>query len=186
MLFHIFSLILQVAVTVVASSCLLRLYMQLQRINLSLTSGNPLAPFVFATTNWIVLPIRRIIPAIAKFDSASFIAAFLVVLGKYVLLWLIGGAATEPWLLLAYAGFDLANLAISGLMWLVIIYAVLSWLRTNSDANYYLAQLIEPMLRPLRRLLPYVGGIDLSPIVLIVLFQIAEIVLHGLQVNLLS
>ncbi len=157
--------------------------MHWQRINLSVSSGNPLAPFVFAITNWIVLPVRRFVPAIGKFDTASLLAAYAVVLAQYALLWLIAGASSESWVLLVLAAFELANLALSSLLWLVIIYAVLSWLKTGSGAAYFLAQLVEPMLRPLRRVLPYVGGLDLSPIALMLLLQILEIVLHGIQTN---
>ena len=66
-------------------------------------------------------------------------------------------------------------------MWLVLIYAVLSWVRAGSDAGYALGQLVEPMLRPLRRVVPQVGGVDLSPLALLVLLQVLEIVLHHLS-----
>jgi len=58
---------------------------------------------------------------------------------------------------------------------------LMSWMKTASDVAYFLAQLVEPLLRPLRRLLPQMGGVDLSPIALLLLIQIAEIVLHNLQ-----
>ncbi len=66
MLLQIFSLILHFVVGLVAGTCLLRMYMHWQRISLSRSSGNPLAPLVFALTNWIVLPVRRFVPALGR------------------------------------------------------------------------------------------------------------------------
>jgi YggT family protein len=70
-------------------------------------------------------------------------------------------------------------------MWLVIIYAVMTWLKSGSDAVYFLALMIEPLLRPVRRVLPNMGGVDLSPIALLLLLQILEIVLRHLQAQFL-
>jgi len=183
MLLQIFSLILHFVVGLVAGTCLLRMYMHWQRINLSLSGGNPLAPFVFSLTNWIVLPVRRLVPAIGRLDTASLVAAYAVLLAKHALLWLITGALSYWLSLLVNAGFELLSVILSSLMWLVIGYALMSWFSTASEARYFLAQLVEPLLRPLRRMLPHVGGIDLSPIALMLLIQIAEIVLHTLQMQ---
>jgi YggT family protein len=181
MLFQIFSLILQVVVGVVASTCLLRLYIHWQRVPLSARSGNPLAPFIFAISNWIVLPVRRYVPAFGRLDTASLVAAYAVLLAKHTLLGLIS-VAMPHWLsLLTQAGFELLSTCLSSLMWLVIIYAVLSWLKSGTDVSYFLAQLVEPLLRPLRRVMPHMGGVDLSPLALLLLLQIAEIVLSTLR-----
>ena len=82
MLLQIFSLILHFVVGLVAGTCLLRMYMHWQRISLSRSSGNPLGPLVFALTNWIVLPVRRFVPAFGRFDTASGVAAYAVLLAK--------------------------------------------------------------------------------------------------------
>ena len=185
MLLQIFSLILHFAVGLVAGTCLLRMYMHLQRINLSSSGGNPLAPFVFSITNWIVLPVRRFVPAIGRLDTASLVAAYAVLLAKHSLLWIIAGASAH-WLgLLVNAGFELVSVILSSLMWMVIVYALMSWFSAASDARYFLAQLVEPLLRPIRRVLPQMSGVDLSPIALMLLIQIAEIVLRHLQMHLI-
>jgi YggT family protein len=182
MLFQIFSLILQAITGLVAGACLMRLYMQWMRVPLS---GNPMAPFVFALSNWLVLPLRRFVPALGRLDTASLVGAYGAVLVKFVILWLITESAA-PWLaLLLAAVFELVNSCVSGLTWLIIIYAVLSWVRAGSDIGYFLAQLVEPLLSPIRRVMPQLGGIDLSPLALLLLLQIAEIVLHNLQMQLM-
>jgi YggT family protein len=183
MLLQIFSLILHFAVGLVAGTCLLRVYMHLLRINLSVSGGNPLAPFLFAITNWIVLPVRRMVPAIGRLDTASLVAAYAVLLAKHALLWLVAGATASSLSLLTHAGFELLGVVLSSLMWLVLGYALMSWFNTASDLRYFLAQLVEPLLRPLRRVLPQMGGVDLSPIALLLLIQIAEIVLHTVQMQ---
>jgi YggT family protein len=181
---QIFSLIVHFAVGLVAGTCLLRMYMHLQRINLSSSGGNPLAPFVFSLTNWIVLPVRRLVPAIGRLDTASLVAAYAVLLAKHSLLWIITGA-TAHWLtLIIHSGFELVNIILSSLMWLVMGYALMSWFSAASDVRYLLAQLVEPLLRPIRRVLPHTGGVDLSPIALLLLIQIADIVVRTLQAQL--
>lgn len=180
MLIQIFSLLLQVAVGFVAGTCLLRMYMHLMRINLSARAGNPLAPFVFAMTNWLVLPLRRSVPAIGRLDTASLLAAYALVLAKFVLLGLMMGHIPDWVDLLAMSGLELLNLTLSSLVWLVLVYAILSWVRAGSDVGYALGQLVEPMLQPLRRIIPNIGGVDLSPLALLVLLQVLEIVLRHL------
>lgn len=185
MWFQIFSLLLQVAVGLVAGTCLLRMYMHLQRVNLSVRAGNPLAPFIFALTNWMVLPLRRHVPAMGRLDTASLLAAYALVLAKAVALGLLVGHVPH-WLdLLTLSWFELVHLALSSLTWLVIGYALLSWVRMRSDAGadmgYVLAPLVEPLLRPVRRVVPLIGGVDLAPLVLLLVLQILEIMLQHLS-----
>jgi YggT family protein len=185
MLFQIFVLLLQVATGLVAGMCLLRLYLQLQRINLSPFSGNPMTPLIFALTNWIVLPLRRVMPALGRWDTASLVSAFLVLLTKYVLLWWAVGASLDPANLPIQAALELVSTAVSGLMWMVIIYAVLSWVQPHSPMMFLLTDMVEPLLHPVRRFVPRMGGLDLSPIWLMVLLQVIEIVLSHISPMLL-
>jgi len=181
MLYQIISLLLEVVVGIFGGACLLRLYMQLLRIPMSARSGNPLGRFVFALTDWIVLPLRRVLPSLGALDTASLVAAFVLQLAKFALLWLIAGAGGSLFSLPLLAVFGLLSMAISGLTVAVIVYAVLSWLPTSSVISGVMARLVEPLLTPIRRVLPLVGGIDLSPLVLLLLLQVAAIVLGGVQ-----
>jgi len=181
MLYQITSLLLEVAAGLIAGTCLLRLYMQYQRIPMSARSGNPLARFIFALTDWLVLPLRRVVPAIGRLDTASLLGAFLVQLLQFVILWGITGMITSVLSIVVLAAFGLVRMAISGLTGLVIIYAILSWVQTQSVAADFLERLVMPVLAPIRRIVPLVGGIDLSPLVLLLILQIAGIVLGNLQ-----
>lgn len=178
MLFKIFVLLLQVATGLVAGMCLLRLYLQLQRINLSPFSGNPMTPLIFALTNWIVLPLRRVLPAMGRWDTASLAAAYLTLLVKYVFLWWGLSATLDPTQLPIQAALELISTAVSGLMWMVIIYAVLSWVNSNSPVMFMLSDMVEPLLRPFRQFAPRIGGLDLSPIWLMLSLQVIEIILN--------
>ncbi len=181
MLYQIISLLLEVVTGVVGGSCLLRLYMQHQRIPMSARSGNPLGRFVFALTDWLVLPLRRVLPAVGAWDTASLVSAYLLQLAQFMLLWLLAGAADGLFAVPILAGFGLVRLAISGLTGLLIVYAVLSWVQTASVMADVVERLCAPPLTPIRRLVPLVGGVDLSPLVLLVLLQVAAIVLGHLQ-----
>lgn len=181
MLYQITSLLLEVAAGLLSGVCLLRLYMQYQRIPMSARSGNPMGKFVFALTDWLVLPLRKLVPAVGRWDMASLVAALLVQLAQFVILWLLSGLGASVLSVLVYAVFGLVRMAISGLTGLVIVYAVLSWVQTQSPLADLLERLVMPVLAPIRRVLPLVGGVDLSPLALLVLLQIAGIVLGHVQ-----
>jgi YggT family protein len=175
MLSQILSLLLQVVATLLGGACLMRFYMQYQRI----AFRNPLGRFVMAITDWLVLPLRKVIPR-ARVDIASLVAAYLISLAHYSLLWLLfgrGGYGLVP----VDAIFGVAFMAVWGLIALMIIYVILSWVRAESDAADVIDAMCAPLLRPFRRAIPLVGGIDLSPLALLVVLQIALIVLAGLR-----
>lgn len=179
MFYQIISLLLEVATGILAGACLLRLYMQYLRIAMSARSGNPLGRFVFALTDWLVLPLRRVLPALGRLDTSSLVAAYLLELVQFGLLWLLSGANGNSYAVPIQAVFGLLHLIISGLTGLVIVYAVLSWMQTPSVLSDVIERLCAPLLTPIRRVLPLVGGIDLSPLVLLVLLQIVSILLVG-------
>jgi YggT family protein len=176
MFFQITSFLLDVAAGLLGGACLLRLYMQVQRIPF----GNPVGRFIFALTDWIVLPLRRVLPSYRKWDTASLVAAYLIALAQFGILWLMvgrGGGALVPVLAL----FGLVRLVISGVIGLVIVYAILSWVQADSPIADVIDRLCAPMLRPFRRMIPLVGGFDLSPLALLVLLQVAAIIVANLQ-----
>ena len=181
MFYQIISLLLEVVTGVLSGACLLRLYMQHQRIPMSARSGNPLGRFVFALTDWLVLPLRRVLPAMGRWDTASLLSAYLLQLAQFMLLWLLAGANDGLFAVPILAGFGVVRLAISGLTGLLIVYAVLSWVQTASLMADLVERLCAPPLTPIRRLVPLIGGVDLSPLVLLVLLQVAAIVLGHLQ-----
>src|SRR3954469_13657538 len=104
---EIIKFILDVIAGLLGGACLLRLYMQVQRVPF----GNPVGRFIFALTDWIVLPLRKVLPGYRRWDFASIIAAYLFELAQFGILWLMvgrGNAALVPVL----AAFGLVRLVI--------------------------------------------------------------------------
>jgi YggT family protein len=146
---------------------LLRVLLQLVRADFR----NPLAQAVVALTNWLVLPLRRVLPPVGRFDTASLVALLAVQLVATLILFRLRTGALYPFLPLAVAA--LRSLALATLLLytiLIFVYALLSFIApgARSPATSLLASLCEPVLRPLRQVLPVVGGIDFSPLVAIV------------------
>ena len=172
MLYQIISFLLEVVTGLFGGACLLRLYMQYQRISFR----NPVGSMVFSLSDWIVLPLRRVIHALGRWDLASLVAAFLLKLLQFFLLWLVSGSFAGWAVLPLLALFGLVSLTISGLTGLLLVYTVLSWVQTHSPLADVLTRLCAPLLAPIRRVMPNMGGLDLSALVLLVLLQVAAIV----------
>jgi YggT family protein len=171
--YKIISFLLDVAAGLLGGACLLRMYMQYQRIPF----GNPVGRFIFALTDWIVLPLRKVLPAIRKVDTASIVAVYLIELAEFLLLWLVYGRSAGVEILPLLAVVGVVRLAISGLIGLVIVYAVLSWVQTETLLSDIIERLVNPLLRPIRKVVPMVGGVDLSPLVFIVAMYVVAMIL---------
>ena len=115
-----------------------------------------------------------------RWDTASLVAAYLIELVQFALLWALLGADRGFEAVFLLALFGLVRLAISTATALVIVYAVLSWVQNDSPLAHVIDRLCAPFLRPIRRVIPLVGGIDLSPLVLLVLLQVLSMLLAGL------
>ncbi len=175
MLYEIASFLLDVAGGLITGACLLRLYMQRRRAPF----GNPVGQMLFVFSDWLVLPLRKLVPAIGGWDTACLVGAVLAQLAQYLALMLLlgSGFALLPWLVV----FGTVRVAVWGLMLLIILHAALSWVPSRSPITGLLALLAEPLLAPVRRLLPTMGGVDLSPLIVLVLLQVCLIVLGNLQ-----
>lgn len=147
---------------------LLRVILQFVRADFR----NPISQAVLKVTNPLVLPLRRVIPPLGKVDLASVLALLLVELGALCIeLWITGvGLPPVPQLLRVMA-FDLARKVIQFYFVALIIYAVLSWVApgTYSPASSLLDRICEPLVNPVRRLIPPIGGLDLSVVFVMII-----------------
>ncbi|MBU2289219.1 MAG: YggT family protein, partial [Gammaproteobacteria bacterium] len=110
------------------------------------------------------------------------VAAWLLVLAKFVILWALLGVLGRWAILPLVSLIGLMQLAVSGLTALLVVYAILSWVpNASSMLQDLVGRLAEPLVRPLRRFVPLLGGVDLSPLVAIVLLQVVAIVLGNLM-----
>lgn len=179
MWFQMVSMVLDVVAGLLAGTCLLRLWMQRQRISFH----QPVGRFVFALTDWLVLPLRKVVPIWSAWDLSSLAGAGLIKLVHVALLWLLSGGVA-PWVFLPWFGLlSLAQLVVSALSALVLVYAVMSWVSPNSPMYDLVARLAEPVLQPFRRVMPLIGGIDLSPLVLLLALQMLGMVLMSWQMG---
>ena len=156
---------------------LLRLHFQWLRVPFR----NPVGEFVLATTSWMVLPARRVIPGLAGLDLPTLLLAWaLQALG----LWLqaeIRGFEPAFATLALVAVIDLVRYSLYILVAAVIIQVVFSWLNPYTPVAPVLDALTRPFLRPLRRFVPPIGSFDLTPLVLVVLAQVVLIVLWNIR-----
>ena len=139
---------------------------------------NQIGEFVVVATNWIVRPARRVIPPLGGLDLATALAAWLLqAISLYTLFALRGGdlgsAPGEALALLAsVALIDLVRLSVYMLIFAVIVQAILTWVAPHAAGNPVLDAITRPFLRPVRRLVPPIANIDLSPLVLLILLQV--------------
>jgi YggT family protein len=141
---------------------------------------NPVGEFVLATTNWLVVPVRRVVPGLAGLDLATLILAWLVqALGLWAQAAIVG-AEPSGMTIAVIALVDLLRYSLYILVFAVIVQAVLSWVNPYTPLSPAFDALTRPFLRPLRRFVPPVGNVDLTPLILVVILYVLLIVLNHL------
>ena len=162
---------------------LLRFYFQVLRVPFRNQAGE----FVIATTNWAVKPARRVIPSVLGLDLASLACAWVLQAALLALLLAIGGRdlSSAPGVaigvLLALALVDLVQLSIKILLFILILQAALSWVNPHNPMQFVLDAVTRPLLRPLRRVVPPIANVDLSPLVLILVLLVLLVPLDNLR-----
>lgn len=183
MLARITLFILEVASDLLAAAFLARFILQWVRASFR----NPIGQFVIALTDWAVLPLRKLVPGLFGLDMASLLLAWLVQLGYLALAYLLTTTglpgATMPVLpLLAASLVAVARLAVHLAMAVVLITALLSWVNPHAPLAPFFNALARPLLAPVQRFVPPIGGIDLSPLLLLLALQVVLMVLDNLGV----
>ncbi|MFZ6756841.1 YggT family protein [Undibacterium sp. Ji50W] len=172
MLYEIFTFVIDTVTGLFAGFLLLRFWMQVQRVRPPMG----LAQAIFQLTDWLVHPIRRVVPGFRGYDWATLIAAFLVSLLAMVLdVWLMAHFSLNTILLLAV--FRMVQWILYGLMALLVLEAIFSWVNPQAPFAPFIRALNEPLLSPLRKLIPPLGGLDFSPLVALIILQILNKVL---------
>ena len=148
---------------------------------------NPVSQAVVRLTDPPLTPLRRVIPSIKGQDSAALVLAWLLSLVFFLVAYSVTGGIANPLVLPLLALLHLLEIVLDMLFWGVLIHAILSWFPSaqSAPAARLLDQLIKPLLAPIRRILPDLGGIDLSPLALLLLLQILKISVLPILVGLL-
>ena len=183
MLYDIVHLLVDVVGGLLVGACLLRAWMQSRRIG----GANPVGHFVMSLTDWMVRPLRRVVPGYAGIDWASLVAAFLL---TFVAVTIDVG--------LRFGGLPPLHLLLGlTLVWLIkwilylaelaiLVSAVLSWVNPFSPFLPIFDALTSPVLAPLRRVLPRAGRLDFSPLVALLLIQVALIVVNRVALQVIG
>lgn len=154
---------------------LLRILLQYFRANVN----NPICQMVAKMSNPIVLPLRKILPRVSFIDLASIIVLFLVEIIKFMVLGLMQGILIGIVPLIIMSITDMLLQTIDMLFYAIIIRVILSWI--HSPNTLYLAEVLyvmtEPLLSRIRRFVPLIAGLDLSPLVAFVLLKVISIVI---------
>lgn len=152
---------------------------------------NPISQFVVKASNPLLVPLRRLIPGFMGQDMAALVLCWLLLICKLFLFKFMGLGAlsiagaginiahVSDLSILSLAAVDLLALFINIIFFAIIIMAVISWINPGNynPVNTLLSNLTEPFVAPVRRFVPAVGGLDLSPLVVLVLIQLLKILL---------
>jgi YggT family protein len=152
-------------------AALVRFWMQAFRA----PARNPLAQFTMALTDFAVRPLRRVIPGAFNLDWASLVVALLAeFLLQVVLLFVAGGSPSAEILpvLLFLSFVKLIRLSIYVFMGAVILQALLSWVNPHHPVAPFFLALTRPFMRPFQRAIPPIGGVDITPVLVLIAFQL--------------
>ena len=179
-------LIIETTSTTLVAACLLRFYLQLLKINFAPNSDNPFSKFLIPLTNWLINPIGKIISFGGQIDVRSLLASYLLVLAKTLILLKLSNAKYSELQTLVITLFSLLDLALSGLTGLLIVHAFFSWSQTRSPTQILFYEMMEPLLKPIRRLSPKISGIDASTLILFILIRLISSSLKSIERVLLT
>lgn len=187
MLPSLFKLVVGTVADLLALAFLARFAMQWARASFR----NPVGRFVLAVTDWAVLPARKVVPGLFGLDLSTLVLAWLVQTIFIILLGLVGGlhgglvpAAFGVALLVGLV--ETIRLAIHLAIGLVIVAALLSWINPHALLAPLFHQLSAPLLRPAQRIIPPIGGVDLSPLLVLLVLQALLMVLGYASASLLG
>ena len=146
--------------------------------------NNPLAQGIVRLTSPLVLPVRRLLPPIGRLDTATLVVAFGIQYLTILVIMLLFRLTPAILPIAATALIDLVILTIRLFIFAIIVRVVLSWFGSGGGYNPAIAlidRLTEPVMRPFRRLVPTIGGIDISPVFALVLLLALTMLISGLK-----
>lgn len=166
---------------------LLRFLLQMLRADFY----NPVSQFIVKLTTYPLRMLRRVIPSVGGQDTAAIVLCLVLIYGKFVLLRLLSipavqiGGVMAPLTGVSYAGLlvfciaDLIALVLTVFLVAVIIQVILSWINPGqyNPVIGLVHKLSDPVLKPIRRLIPSLGGIDLSPLFATLLLLVAKMLI---------
>ena len=144
---------------------------------------NPIAQGILKFTSPLIVPLRRFLPSVGRLDTATILVAFAVQFVTVLILLAIVRGPIDPLTVAFVSIIELAILSLNLFFFATLIRIILSWVAPGNynPVTALLTTLSEPVLRPFRRLIPPIGGLDISPIFALVLLQAAVILLQQVK-----
>jgi YggT family protein len=142
---------------------------------------DPMADAIVRITNWLIMPLRRVLPPIAKVDTATVVAVLLIATARTATLFALSGTTFYDWVpFVRLTLVDLIDMILRVYLFALILYALSSFVAPNGYAPglKLLGQLCEPVLRPVRRMIPPIGQIDFSVLWVSIAIGALLILLH--------
>ena len=176
---EILGYLIQTALSLYMVAMLLRFLLQLVKADFY----NPISQFLVKITNPLVIPLRRVIPGIGGLDLASLLLAVLLQVLAIVALMLLNGLGMpNPLILVVWSTLGIVGLLVNIYFFALLAMIILSWIAGGSSnpAISLLHQITEPVMAPFRKILPAMGGLDFSPILLFILINVLQIALRHL------
>lgn len=166
-------IVIQFVFVALVTLIVLRVLLQWVRANFY----NPICQFVYKATNPVLMPLRKLIPAWRNLDIAGVVLAWLVTALKLVLLYATVGQALGVLGLAVLALADLIDFVLLLYIVLVLARVVISFAGADSYHPIVppILQLTEPVMKPFRRLIPGIGGLDFSPVVVLLVITLARV-----------
>ena len=140
---------------------------------------NPISQFLVKVTNPPLRPLRRVLPSIGKLDTGSLALMLVLQMASFALITLLRGGSLSLGALLILSCAELISLFLNVLLFSILVQVIISWVNpgTYNPAVALLYSLTEPVLRPCRRVIPPISGIDLSPLVALIAIQLTKMLL---------
>lgn len=175
--------LIQTLLSLYLIAMLLRFLLQLVRADFY----NPISQFIVKVTNPLVIPLRRVLPSVAGIDTASLtLAVVLQIIGIAAIFLIRFGALPPPGLLVLGGLLGVVALLVQIYFFALLAMIILSWIAqgSNNPAIYLLFQITEPVMAPFRKMLPPMGGLDFSPILVFILINVIQIALQHVAASL--
>ena len=143
---------------------------------------NPVSQFLVRITNPFLVPMRKVIPSMGKFDTSALLLMLVLQLLSLGVIIMLRGVSVPVLALLLTAIVELLLLAINVFIFAIVIQVILSWVNpgTYNPVNALLHRLTQPLLGPIQRLMPPVSGIDLSPLFALIGLQVLKMLIQPL------
>lgn len=139
--------------------------------------SHPVTILIARLTSFIIKPLRKFIPNIGKLETATVICILLVDMIKFLFISELSFGFPNLIGLFIISLADSLRLLLQTFTYAILIQAIMSWIQPGSQMNSLLYQFTSPIMRPLQRYIPLVGGMDITPIPAIIILQLIAIIL---------